>query len=131
MQRNKTNRKINGEMGKPVPSILMLLLCRGRVPLDNVAATPSRPPPTNLDHGGSATSSFSLSCSSFALLVRGIGRRGPDFILRGARPKSRLGCSVLGVLGMEGMRTSIADSVPIQRRKLTQAAPCVSGWRGN
>ena len=54
---------------------------------DSAAATPSRPPPMNLEYGGGATSSFSLSCSSFALLVRGIGRRGPDFILRGARPK--------------------------------------------
>jgi hypothetical protein len=32
---------------------------------------------------------------------------------------------------MAGLRASAADSVPIQRRKLTLAAPCVSGWRGN
>jgi hypothetical protein len=32
---------------------------------------------------------------------------------------------------MAGLRASVADSDPIQRRKLTQAAPCVSGWRGN
>jgi hypothetical protein len=33
LQQNIANGKINGEMGKPGPSLLMLLLCRGRVPL--------------------------------------------------------------------------------------------------